>query len=282
MMCRLSCCAQIEKRIPRSALHLKSSAIHILIIALRQTHTHIWMVTHATAVLDDIAASRARLTTNLNTLRGLDSEQKFDEAPASCVPIHTDVQSYDWSLMLAHGGMDVVMMDPPWSLAGANPTRGVTLGYSQMSDTSVLQIPIGSLQTSGILLVWVINAKYKLCLDMIEHWGYEVIDELVWVKTTKYRRLAKSHGYYLQHAKEVCIVARKGRQSSLHSAFCQDLLLSSRRGQSQKPEEIYTVAESCHCTGNHGHKAICAAQLVISHTPPELKVSVSPPCRPLP
>mmetsp|Transcript_9336 Transcript_9336/g.28061 ORF Transcript_9336/g.28061 Transcript_9336/m.28061 type:complete len:235 (-) Transcript_9336:492-1196(-) len=109
-----------------------------------------------------------------------------------------------------------------------------------------------------------------------------VIDELVWVKTTKYRRLAKSHGYYLQHAKEVCIVARKGRQSSLHSAFCQDLLLSSRRGQSQKPEEIYTVAESCHCTGNHGHKAICAAQLVISHTPPELKVSVSPPCRPLP
>mmetsp|Transcript_9338 Transcript_9338/g.28083 ORF Transcript_9338/g.28083 Transcript_9338/m.28083 type:complete len:240 (-) Transcript_9338:386-1105(-) len=78
-----------------------------------------------------------------------------------------------------------------------------------------------------------------------------VIDELVWVKTTKYRRLAKSHGYYLQHAKEVCIVARKGRQSSLHSAFCQDLLLSSRRGQSQKPEEIYTVAESCHCTGRY-------------------------------
>jgi mRNA (2'-O-methyladenosine-N6-)-methyltransferase len=25
------------------------------------------------------------------------------------------------------------------------------------------------------------------------------------------RRLAKSHGFYLQHAKESCLVARKGR-----------------------------------------------------------------------
>lgn len=97
-MCRLSCCAQIEKRIPRSALHLKSSAIHILIIALRQTHTHIWMVTHATAVLDDIAASRARLTTNLNTLRGLDSEQKFDE-----VNLSVGHGEYRWCENVAYG-----------------------------------------------------------------------------------------------------------------------------------------------------------------------------------
>ncbi len=30
-----------------------------------------------------------------------------------------------------------------------------------------------------------------------------VVDEIVWVKMTVNRRLAKSHGYYLQHAKEV-------------------------------------------------------------------------------
>lgn len=27
---------------------------------------------------------------------------------------------------------DVIMMDPPWQLATANPTRGVALGYSQV------------------------------------------------------------------------------------------------------------------------------------------------------
>lgn len=37
-----------------------------------------------------------------------------------------------------------------------------------------------------------------------------LVDEIVWVKMTVNRRLAKSHGFYLQHAKEVCLVARKG------------------------------------------------------------------------
>ena len=37
------------------------------------------------------------------------------------------------------------------------------------------------------------------------------MDEIVWVKMTVNRRLAKSHGYYLQHAKEVCLVGKKGR-----------------------------------------------------------------------
>ena len=33
----------------------------------------------------------------------------------------------------------------------------------------------------------------------------------MWVKMTVNRRLAKSHGYYLQHAKEVCLVGKKGK-----------------------------------------------------------------------
>lgn len=41
------------------------------------------MNTHANAVLDDIAASRARLTMNLNTLERLTSERKFDEVNLS-------------------------------------------------------------------------------------------------------------------------------------------------------------------------------------------------------
>ena len=38
-----------------------------------------------------------------------------------------------------------------------------------------------------------------------------LVDEIAWVKMTVNRRLAKSHGYYLQHAKEVCLVGKKGR-----------------------------------------------------------------------
>ena len=58
------------------------------------------------------------------------------------------------------------------------------------------------------------------------------------------KRLAKSHGYYLQHAKEVCLVGRRGHPSSkVKQAVSTDTICSERRGQSQKPEEIYHVIE---------------------------------------
>lgn len=92
-----------------------------------------------------------------------------------------------------------------------------------------------------------------------------MVDEIVWVKLTVNRRLFKSHGYYLQHAKEVCMVAVKDTHpaavgpasssgSSLSSGLAalnlkeggvgSDVILSERRGQSQKPEEIYELIEA--------------------------------------
>lgn len=136
-----------------------------------------------------------------------------------------------------------------------------------------------------------------------------LVDEVVWVKMTVNRRVFKSHGYYLQHAKEVCMVARKnpptpqelqqqqqqpqdqdpqqqqvpwqqrvreqyvGRQAQFPATDARwgssgasnssgsgggglglrpggfagvgsDIIFSERRGQSQKPEEIYELIES--------------------------------------
>lgn len=194
--------------------------------------------------------------------------------PPHCIPIHANVTTYEWSKLYNHTQFDVIMMDPPWQLATANPTRGVALGtsiaarnlrwlpadaslaapfpplagYSQLSDDAITSLPIPKLQQNGFLFIWVINAKYQFCLNLFEKWGYEVgpralplvycscavgatgasplpwrrlanvhtcllpqlVDELVWIKQTTNRRLAKSHGYYLQHAKEVCLVGRKG------------------------------------------------------------------------
>eukprot|EP00951_Prasinocladus_malaysianus_P031154 scaffold296999_cov35-Prasinocladus_malaysianus.AAC.1 len=135
-------------------------------------------------------------------------------------------------------------MDPPWQLATANPTRGVALGYSQLTDADIENLPIPKLQQNGLLFIWVINAKYKFCLDLFDKWGYTMVDEIVWVKMTVNRRLAKSHGYYLQHAKEVCLVAKKGNDPGLlRHGVCSDVIFSERRGQSQKPEEIYEMIE---------------------------------------
>ena len=97
------------------------------------------------------------------------------QVPPHCIPVHANVTTYDWSRLAAAtpGGFDVIMMDPPWQLATANPTRGVALGYSQLTDADITALPIPALQANGFLFIWVINAKYKFALDLFASWGYE-------------------------------------------------------------------------------------------------------------
>lgn len=97
------------------------------------------------------------------------------QVPPHCVPIHANVTTYDWRPLAQATQFDVVMMDPPWQLATANPTRGVALGYSQLTDQDIVNLPVPSLQTNGFLFVWVINAKYKFTLDLFDKWGYKYV-----------------------------------------------------------------------------------------------------------
>jgi N6-adenosine-specific RNA methylase IME4 len=46
---------------------------------------------------------------------------------------------------------------------------------------------------------------------MIENWGYKLVDEITWVKKTVNGKIAKGHGFYLQHAKESCLIGVKVR-----------------------------------------------------------------------
>ena len=46
------------------------------------------------------------------------------QVPPHCIPIHANVTTYDWGPLADATQFDVIMMDPPWQLATANPTRG--------------------------------------------------------------------------------------------------------------------------------------------------------------
>ncbi|ETO06258.1 MT-A70 family protein, partial [Reticulomyxa filosa] len=171
--------------------------------------------------------------------------------PPHSVPIRADVMHFDFKalaneqLRISGRLFDVIMMDPPWQLASSNPTRGVAIGYEQLTDESILALPIPKLQSDGFLLVWTINAKYRLALQMFKKWGYRIVNDIAWVKQTVNRRIARGHGFYLQHAKETCLVGFKGEEKKVGfvSGVCADVIYSVRRGQSQKPVEIYEYIE---------------------------------------
>eukprot|EP00210_Caulerpa_lentillifera_P002635 g2517.t1 len=188
---------------------------------------------------DDLMQSPSAPTTEEDELGPEDWQ-----IPLHSIPILAEVTSYDWTELCACCQFDVIMMDPPWQLATSNPTRGVALGYGQLSEKDILSLPIPSLQAEGLLFIWVINSSFDFAVNLFSTWGYIIIDEIVWAKLTVNRRLAKSHGYYLQHAKETCLVGIKGRSKQmLVNENLSDVLLSQRRGQSQKPNEIYDLIE---------------------------------------
>lgn len=87
------------------------------------------------------------------------------------------------------------------------------------------------------------------------------MDEICWVKQTVNGKIAKGHGYYLQHAKELCLIGFKGDPATMAHRIAKtpgvggkdscmrfnvesDTLFTQRRGQSQKPEEIYELVEA--------------------------------------
>lgn len=184
----------------------------------------------------------------------IENEDMIWTPPEHCIPICADVMNYSWDklaktqLETAGRLFDCIMMDPPWQLASANPSRGVAIGYSQLQDTMIESMRIDKLSTSGYIFIWAINAKYRFAYDLMSKWGYKPIDEIAWVKSSD-RRISKSHGFYLQHCKEVCLIGKKVDPKDpngipdIGKGMLPDMIFSERRGQSQKPTEIYQFIE---------------------------------------
>ncbi|KAK3812855.1 MAG: MT-A70-domain-containing protein [Benniella sp.] len=166
------------------------------------------------------------------------------EAPEWCIPIKANVMTYEWDSLAAECQFDVILMDPPWQLATHAPTRGVAIAYQQLPDVCIEELPVPKLSSDGFIFIWVINNKYAKAFDLMRKWGYRYVDDITWVKQTVNRRMAKGHGYYLQHAKETCLVGKKGNDPpGCRHSIGSDVIFSERRGQSQKPEELYELIE---------------------------------------
>ena len=59
----------------------------------------------------------------------------------------------------------------------------VAIAYNSMHDERLKKLlRFDKLQKNGFLFVWVINAKYRFAIEMMDHYGYTLVDEIAWVK----------------------------------------------------------------------------------------------------
>lgn len=100
------------------------------------------------------------------------------------------------------GKFAVIMADPPWDIH-------MELPYGTMSDDEMRQLGIPTLQDEGLIFLWVTGRAMELGRECLKLWGYERVDEIIWVKTNQLQRIIRTGrtGHWLNHGKEHCLVS---------------------------------------------------------------------------
>ncbi|KAF5837050.1 MT-A70-domain-containing protein [Dunaliella salina] len=148
--------------------------------------------------------------------------------------LQCDIRTLDMPVL---GKFGVIMADPPWQIHQDLP-------YGTMEDDEMRNMNIGCLQDHGVIFLWVTGRAMELARECLKIWGYDRVDELIWVKTNQLQRLIRTGrtGHWLNHSKEHCLIGVKGKPALNRFVDC-DVLVSEVRETSRKPDEMYSLLE---------------------------------------
>ncbi|XP_069676087.1 N6-adenosine-methyltransferase MT-A70-like protein [Periplaneta americana] len=149
--------------------------------------------------------------------------------------VQCDLRYLDMTVL---GKFAVIMADPPWDIH-------MELPYGTMSDDEMRQLGIPTLQDDGLIFLWVTGRAMELGRECLKLWGYERVDEIIWVKTNQLQRIIRTGrtGHWLNHGKEHCLVGMKGNPDNLNRGLDCDVIVAEVRATSHKPDEIYGIIE---------------------------------------
>ncbi|NP_001084701.1 methyltransferase like 3 L homeolog [Xenopus laevis] len=149
--------------------------------------------------------------------------------------IRCDIRYLDVSIL---GKFSVVMADPPWDIH-------MELPYGTLTDDEMRKLQIPVLQDDGFLFLWVTGRAMELGRECLKLWGYERVDEIIWVKTNQLQRIIRTGrtGHWLNHGKEHCLVGVKGSPQGFNRGLDCDVIVAEVRSTSHKPDEIYGMIE---------------------------------------
>ncbi|CRL03231.1 CLUMA_CG016432, isoform A [Clunio marinus] len=149
--------------------------------------------------------------------------------------IQCDLRYLDMSCL---GKFAVIMADPPWDIH-------MELPYGTMSDDEMRELGVPALQDDGLIFLWVTGRAMELGRECLKLWGYERVDELIWVKTNQLQRIIRTGrtGHWLNHGKEHCLVGLKGKPKNLNRGLDCDVIVAEVRATSHKPDEVYGIIE---------------------------------------
>lgn len=168
--------------------------------------------------------------------------------------INCDLRYFNFDLITERiGYFDVILCDPPWRIKGGQRNDSsfmfsnskFNLDYNTLSNHDIISMKVESLSEKGFCFLWVLNSLLDFGYQCLNKWGYDVVDQLIWVKK-KGDSLYFSQGYYFLHSYEICLVGYKcpsGNHVDYKSKVSTNVILSEMNQKSKKPEEIYEIIE---------------------------------------
>ena len=139
----------------------------------------------------------------------------------------------------------IIYADPPWKYADKGCNGNCEDHYLTMNIQQICELPIKEITDKNcVLFIWVTYPMLKEGFKVIDSWGFEYKSiAFQWIKLNK-----SGKGYFYGLGRwtrgntECCLLAVKGKPKRLSNSVSQ-LIISSLRGHSRKPDETYRLIE---------------------------------------
>lgn len=146
-----------------------------------------------------------------------------------------------------------VLADPPWQFQNRTgkmaPEHRRLSRYSTMTLQEIKNLPVQAvLNDTAHLYLWVPNALIPEGLDVMRHWGFTYKTNIIWYKVRKDGGPdRRGVGFYFRNVTEIILFGVRGKNArTLQPGRSQENIISSqKREHSRKPDEQYSLIESC-------------------------------------
>ncbi len=146
-----------------------------------------------------------------------------------------------------------VLADPPWQFQNRTgkvaPEHKRLTRYPTMSLDDIKALPVIQVtEETSHLYLWVPNALLPCGIEVMQAWGFNYKSNIVWHKIRKDGGSdGRGVGFYFRNVTELMLFGVRGKNArTLKPGRTQVNYLSSRkREHSRKPDEQYSLVESC-------------------------------------
>lgn len=146
-----------------------------------------------------------------------------------------------------------VLADPPWQFQNRTgkvaPEHRRLSRYATMTLDDIKALPVSAACASTAhLYLWVPNALLPEGLAVLQAWGFDYKANVVWHKVRKDGGPdGRGVGFYFRNTTELLLFGVRGKNArTLAPGRRQvNIIRSQKREHSRKPDEAYTLIESC-------------------------------------